>query len=256
MKIGVQTRPWGPEMNQNQLPDILDDIVAAGYDGFEIGAQHLDLAHPAAFQALLDERGLAVAGIHVGGEIYDPDAVQQAMADLERAMAFAAEVGAPYLPFSGKLKEDKSEAEMQQQAASLNAVGERCQALGLTLCYHNHYWEIENDAAELRYLVEHTDPALVSFCLDLAWVKRGGDDPVNIARYLLDRDRIGYFHLKDTTSDEWMELGRGEVDFSAVLPLITERYDGWLVVEQDEVQRAPVESARISREYLRAEFGI
>jgi len=252
MQIGVQTRPWGPERNRTDLNGILAEIAGAGYDGFEIGAQHLDLNDPATFRRLLAAHGLRVAGLHVGGEIDNPRAARAALANLERTVAFAAEVGATYLPFSGKMKETgrKAEAELSIQAASLNQVGELARAAGLTLCYHNHFWEIEDDARELRHLLAHTDPALVSLCLDVAWVQRGGGDPVSLAREVFDR--VGYFHFKDTTADEWMELGRGVVDIAGLAALLRERnYDGWVVVEQDETKGPPVESAKISRAYLR-----
>lgn len=257
MNIAVQTRPWGPERNRNDLSGILAEIAGAGYDGFEIGAQHLDLNHPSAFRQLLDDHGLDVVGVHVGGEIYDPKSVAEALENLGLAVEFAAAVGAPFLPFSGKMKENKSETEMRNQAESLNKIGALANDAGLTLAYHNHFWEIQDGAAELHYLMEHTDPAVVSFCLDVAWVYRGGGDPPAVVEELLEKERIGYFHFKDTTEDEWKELGRGVVDLTAIMDVIeSHSYDGWLVVEQDETQLEPVESARISRDYLRETFNV
>lgn len=261
MHFGVQTRPWGPERNRTDLNSILAEIAGAGYTGFEIGAQHLDLNAPATFRQLLAAHGLRVVGLHVGGEIYNPQAVTEALANLERTIAFAAEVGATYLPFSGKMKgaaaaeSHKTETELSVQAESLNRIGELARAAGLSLCYHNHFWEIEANARELRHLLAHTDPTLVSLCLDVAWVQRGGSDPVALAREVFDR--VGYFHFKDTTADEWMELGRGIVDLPGLAALLDERrYNGWIVVEQDETRGPAVESATISRAYLQELLGI
>jgi len=120
---------------------------------------------------------------------------------------------------------------------------------GLGLAYHNHFWEIEDDCRELRYLRDHTDPANVSFLLDVAWVHRGGGDPATVAREFLPR--IAYFHLKDTRGTEWLELGQGDVDLPGVLEVIAGQEFPWAVIEQDETQRQPVESARMSRNYLR-----
>ena len=253
MKIGIQTRPWGPEKNRQQLDTVLGEIASVGYDGIEIGAQHLDIAKPREFRALIASHKLDVAGIHVGGEIYNPQAVKDALGNLERIIAFAAEAGAQFLPFSGKAKQNKSEDEFRIEAESLNRIGELCRPKGLRLAYHNHYWEIENDCRELRYICEHTDPQLVSLCLDVAWVQRGGNKPANVAREFLDR--IAYIHIKDTTTDEWKELGNGNIDLPGVLDVVRSRAFPWLVVEQDETKLAPIESARISREYLRHELG-
>lgn len=250
MNIGAQTRPWGPDRNRRDLPGVLAEVAAAGYDGIEIGAQHLDIDKPAEFRDLLASYGLKVAGIHVGGEIYNPAAVQAALENLERTVAFAAAVGAPYLPFSGRAKEDKTLGELAIEADSLNRVGELCRAAGLRLAYHNHNWEIQNGCAELDYLCANTDPALVSLCLDVAWVHRGGGDPAAVARRHLAR--IAYFHLKDTTPGEWRELGRGDVDLQGVIGLTREKAFEWAVWEQDETTRGAEDSARISREYLRS----
>jgi sugar phosphate isomerase/epimerase len=249
MKIGIQTRPWGPEMNQQHLEQILAEVTTAGYAGIEIGAQHLDLTQPEPFHRLVADHGLEVAGIHVGGEIFDPDSVRRALHNLEQTVLFAAHAGAPYLPFSGRPKADKTEEEHQNQAASLNRIGQLCADHGLRLCYHNHYWEIEEDCAELRYLCQHTDPDLVWLCLDVGWVERAGGSPLAVASEFLER--VAYFHLKDTQEDLWMEVGQGTVDFPGLFRLIEGRDWPWSVVEQDETRRTPLESAQLSREYLR-----
>jgi sugar phosphate isomerase/epimerase len=252
VNIGIQTRPWGPELNRENLDKILGEVATAGYDGFEIGAQHLDLNRPVALRDLAAQHGLQVVGIHVGGEIYNPESVQAALKNLELTVAYAKQVGATFIPFSGKLKESKSAAELKIQAANLNRIGEVCRRHGLMLCYHNHYWEIENDCAELRHICTNTDPALVSLCLDVGWVQRAGGQPLAVVEEFLPR--VGYFHIKDTTATEWREVGYGEVDFEALLPWIKARFDGWLVVEQDDTQRVPLESARMSRDYLRTQL--
>jgi len=254
MNVGIQTRPWGPEMNRERLPQILSEIKAAGYDGFEIGAQHLDISDPDSLRNLAAQHGLHVVGIHVGGEIYDPESVQAALKNLEQTVRFARAAGARFIPFSGRLKENKTADALTNQAANLNQIGQVCRAEGLTLCYHNHFWEIENDCAELHHICNHTDPKLVSLCLDVGWVQRAGGDPVSVARTF--NDRVGYFHIKDTTPDEWMEVGYGDVDFPALFQVIQGRSAGWLVVEQDETRRQPAESAQMSRTYLLEQLGI
>jgi len=254
MKIGVQTRPWWLTRKPEQLPEVLAEVKAAGYDGVEIGAYLLDLNQPDAFRKLLTDHGLAPVGIHVGGQIWDPEAVKEALAKLEQTMAFAAAVGAPYVPFSGARKSDKTDDELARTAANLNRIGEVCRARSLTLAYHNHFWEIERDCRELRYIRDHTDPALVSFCLDVAWVLRGGGSPVAVATEFMPR--VAYFHLKDTQDDEWREVGYGSVDFAGLFQVMQSREFSWAVVEQDETKRAAIESATMSRDYIRQHLGI
>jgi len=65
MKIGIQTRPWGPEKNRQHLPEVLAETASTGYDGVEIGAQHLDISKPDAFRQLVTGHGLQPAAIHM-----------------------------------------------------------------------------------------------------------------------------------------------------------------------------------------------
>jgi sugar phosphate isomerase/epimerase len=95
-------------------------------------------------------------------------------------------------------------------ADNLSRVGQFCQDNDIRLAYHNHDWEIQDNCRELRYLCDHTDPALVSLCLDVARIHRAGGYPTQVAEAFLDR--IAYFH-KDTTDAEWREVGYGDVDF-------------------------------------------
>jgi len=254
MKIGIQTRPWGPEKNRQSLAEVLAEIASAGYDGVEIGAQHLDLGQPQAFRQLVTSCGLEPAAIHTGGEIYNPQAVQEALENLERTVVFAARTGATFLAFSGRAKENKSDKELQVEADSLNRVGQLCHDNGIRLAYHNHYWEIQDDCRELRYLCDHTDAGHVWLCLDVEWVHRAGGNPAEVARTFLDR--IAYLHVKDTTATEWREVGYGDVDLASLYAAVRAREFPWLVVEQDETQRAPVESARMSREYMRQKWNV
>jgi sugar phosphate isomerase/epimerase len=101
----------------------------------------------------------------------------------------------------------------------------------------------------LRYLRDHTDLVNVAFLLDVAWVQRGGGDPAAVAREFLPR--IAYFHLKDSRGTEWLELGEGDVDLDGVIEVMSGVALPWAVVEQDETKRKPVESAQMSRAFLR-----
>ncbi len=62
--------------------------------------------------------------------------------------------------------------------------------------------------------------------------------------------RVGYFHLKDTTESDWKELGAGQVDLDALMPVVLDRTPEWVVVEQDVTGGPAVDSARMSRRYL------
>ncbi|MBN2548295.1 MAG: TIM barrel protein [Anaerolineales bacterium] len=252
LKLAIQTNVWSDEDHRQNLPGIVAAIAAAGYAGLEIGAHRLDLDHPQDFLALLHQHGLQVAGIHTHGQLYDPQAMTEAYPRIRRAVAYAAAVQSPFVLISGGPKPGKTPADQAHEAQTLNQVGQWCTESGLSLCYHNHYWEIEHNQAELHALCEHTDPRLVSLALDIGWVHRAGGAPAAVASTFLDR--IRYFHfkdfrIKDFQHDTWAEVGTGYVDFQGVLEVIRGR-DYWLTVERDEALAEAAESARTSYQNL------
>ena len=115
--------PGGRKRTGSGLPDVLADVQAAGYDGIEIGAQHLDITQPAPFRQLLADHDLAVAGIHVGGEIWNPQAVRDALPGCGRQWRLLRRSARP-TSACGAMKQSKSDEELAQAAENLNHVGE------------------------------------------------------------------------------------------------------------------------------------
>jgi len=254
MKIGIQTNIWSQERHEKDLDGMLAEAKLAGYDGIEIGAHRIDLSQPEVFRALLAKHGLQVSALHIHGDLADPE---QSIAIAQRAetvSAFAAKIGSPCVALSGKARDSKSEKDLEREAQLLNHVGYVCSTNRVKLIYHNHYWELADDYRELGYLVEHTDAARVSLLLDVGWVNFAKQIPAHAVEKF--RARIFYFHIKDTLDDWFTELGRGTLDFAALKPAIIGKYDGWLVHERDTALPNALESARISREFLKTNWGV
>ena len=254
MKVGIQTNAWSDELHKQDLPGILGDIEETGYIGFEVGSHRVDLGEPSLLCDLAARRGLAIVGLHCGGDLWNPATLPDVEARVARVAAFSAAVGAPFLPVSSGRKPDKSPADYAAEALALNRLGKLCADHGLRLAYHNHDWEVWTDYAGLRSLCELTEPGLVSLALDVGWVAKAGGSPTEAAGLFLDR--TAYFHLKDTLDDWFTELGRGTANLEELGSFLRREWDGWLVVERDKAVDGPVESAAVSREYLRARWGV
>ncbi len=132
---------------------------------------------------------------------------------------------------------------------------EACQREGITLCYHNHDFELErlNDGRmALEAIFDDTNPSHVQTELDVYWLTKAGEIPTAwIDRY---QGRTPLVHLKDMTTDDeqfFAELGTGGVDIEAVLAKREETNVCWWVVEQDVSRRSPLESIEISIYYLK-----
>jgi sugar phosphate isomerase/epimerase len=86
----------------------------------------------------------------------------------------------------------------------------------------------------------------------VGWVTRAGYKPVEFIKQF--EKRIAYFHIKDTLPEgKWTEVGKGIVDFKSILALLKDlKRDDWLTVERDETLVQAFESAKESREALKA----
>jgi inosose dehydratase len=164
-------------------------------------------------------------------------------------------------------------AQYQQIATGLERVGERCRQENIVLAFHNHAGTFIETPEELEELCQRADPALVQLCLDVGHLVMGGGDPVQaIQRY---GQRLAYVHLKDVDPRVlerlrsgqggfleglrrrvFCELGSGCLDLAGIVgALRQQRFEGWIVLEQDTSFRPPLESAVESRKRFRGVAG-
>jgi sugar phosphate isomerase/epimerase len=243
--VGAQLLVFGQKYNINTDTDaILDCVAKAGYKSVEGGAKDAAL-----YRRKLDERGLVYAGLHTG---------LASLLDLKPQIAYLNTVGGRDWCISGLMRwNDRSLKDWQEGIALLNQAGKQLRAEGIHLHYHNHDFEFDQVAGAgktgLDLLFDGLDFSACDLCVDVAWVYRGKADP---AQFLVQhKERIGYLHFKDTDGVEWRELGTGKVDFASimkVLPQVTKAR--WVMIEQDKTTLDPMDSATISRRYLKQTF--
>jgi sugar phosphate isomerase/epimerase len=117
----------------------------------------------------------------------------------------------------------------KKAVADFNKMGKYLKDHGITFCYHAHGYEFQpyQKGTLLDYIIINTNPAWVSFEMDIFWIQFGGGDPVILLKKYGNRWKL--IHLKDLkkgtnkdltgqTSDENdVTLGTGEIDISAIL---------------------------------------
>ncbi len=151
---------------------------------------------------------------------------------------------------------------------------------GLPVLFHHHCAGYVETPVEIDRFLENTDPALINLVFDTGHFVFGSgpDSPYSNGKIgpALDKygSRISYVHFKDcdpviaarSRKEEWdymkslysgvfCELGKGCVDFPAVVEWLKKRdYNGWVLVEQDVLpgMGTPKDSALRNREYLKS----
>lgn len=150
----------------------------------------------------------------------------------------------------------------KELADMLNKAGAECKKAGLKLCYHNHAFEYERFGSKfgLEILMENLDKNLVGLELDAFWASVGGHDPVE----LLDKykGRVDLLHVKDKAEGTpvqfnervpktaFKEAGKGVIDWAKVLRAAHAAGVKHYFVEQDQTEGNPIDSLRISYQYL------
>ncbi|MEM2929827.1 MAG: sugar phosphate isomerase/epimerase [Thermoproteota archaeon] len=242
LKVGAQLIIWGAKPREN-FKGVLAEVREAGYDGVEASPETVskDVMET---RRLFLENGLRLVALHMS--IGNIDQVEQASKLLE-------ELEGEYLTFSGPGGKG-SEEDYLKCAEFLNRAGKISREYGVKTCYHNHGHEIANNQKGIGIIIRKTEPGLVGLCVDTYWVKFGGADPLQFIK--ANRERIVYLHLKDGSEEDmknrrFSELGRGSIDFPAILGFTKQLGVKWVVVEQDWAPGSPFESMLESRSYLR-----
>ncbi|MFQ3633253.1 sugar phosphate isomerase/epimerase family protein [Roseiflexus sp.] len=235
----------------------LRDLAATDYLGTlrkvkEIGYGAVEIAgfsgmSAAALRRELDAIGLVVSGAHVP--------IQMLESQLDAIIADMQTLGAPYLICPWMPPERRSSAnDYRSLAQVLNSIGATASDAGLSFCYHHHDFELQpfGDTTGMHILLNECDPRCVAFEIDVYWAAYAGIDPVQLINEFAGR--VPLVHLKDMTPGHrtFAEVGYGTLDIPAILQAARAAGAQWFVVEQDICQRPPLESVRMSYEYLKS----
>ena len=113
----------------------------------------------------------------------------------------------------------KSADDYKKIAANMNKAALICKESGLKLAYHNHAFEFTTFGNTNGYeiLLNETDKKLVDFELDLYWVERSGNNPLQLFKE--HPGRFSMWHVKDmdkNNKDLNTEIGKGNIDFKSI----------------------------------------
>ncbi len=253
-QIGCQTYSWemlGAEW-QGTPDQILDAIASAGYAGVEFSNQMIGpyLAQPDLFAQALAQRGLTLAAFaYARAGFSDPSQEAEDMAGADEALRFASYFGVP-LCLGGPSSPDRSnrEAKLAQAVRFYGEVRRRAQERGISVLVHphSHYTSLVLTGEEYDQLFEAVAPLGIGFNPDTGHILRGGQDVMDCLKR--HRSLVRHIHIKDVDAKgNWMPLGQGITPLAELLGwLESEKYSGWLVIEEESGAVRPEPSAAIT----------
>ena len=212
----------------------LDVVAAAGYRYVELIGSQLD--DVATTRAALEARGLKASSSHVSIAALRerPEQVLKACQALGFTQLFMPSVPVP--------ERDSDGDYWLALGKELGALSRRFAADGVALGYHNHNWELQTKAGganALELLFQGADDAPLTWQMDVAWLVRGGADPLVWMKR--EAGRIVSLHAKDLApagekldEDGWADVGTGVLDWHALARAGRESGAQWLVAEHDK----------------------
>lgn len=295
IQIGNSTCLWGVfdsdyAVKPPAYPQVLDEIQQSGYAGTDLGylgyfpEDHIQLRDE------LQRRSLWLVSGFVAGEFKQKALAAEARAKALKTARFLSEVDGnrPYLILcdsicqnpmrtqnAGRIRPEMGLLPFQWKifASELEETARQVkEETGIRTVIHNHCASYVETSGELGMLLDYTDPDLIGLCFDTGHYRFAGADPLRLFRVF--GDRIKLMHFKDcdpaiaaqSREQGWdynesvrqgvfCELGRGDVDFKAILAELRKmNFQGWIVVEQDMYpgRGSPMEYAVNNREYLKS----
>jgi sugar phosphate isomerase/epimerase len=230
----------------------LKKVAAMGYShfGFRLSDYLPDSSEPAAADKakMVRDSGLQVGVVRLNPVGKDPDReIEQAAAIGGTIIALTA---APVF-IAGDHLGTSTRADFDAWLPTLVELDNKCSKAGLTLAYHNHWWDhrMLNGETPWEIVAKRTN---VAFELDCAWAWIGGIAPLELARNY--SDRIVSMHFKDVDPTRGRNLfeqlvapGEGQLDYAALLPNLDLVTDAIGYVEVDAPEDGLASAARAGR---------
>lgn len=237
----------------DSLEPVLKRLAAMGYTSVEAanyGDGKFYGRTPEEFRQLVEQTGMKVLSSHTTRGLTDEELasgnLDEALKWWDEAIAAHKAAGMEYI-VTPWMSVPKTLKDLQTYCDYYNEIGRRCQAAGLKYGYHNHnheFTKVEDKEVMYDYLLEHTDPSLVFFEMDVYWVVRGQAAPVEYFKKYPGRFRL--LHIKDE-----MEIGQsGMVGFDAIFRNAPLAGVENIVVEVERYSMPVMESVQQSLDYL------
>ena len=240
-KVGIQLYTVRDQMKAD-FEGTLAHIAQIGYKEVEFAGY---FSHaPADVKAILDRHGLSSPSTHVAFESDD-----QWKAALDAAKTIGHEyIVMPWIPQERR----KTLDDWKNFAQVFNHAGQAAHDAGIQFAYHNHDFEFPKLDGQVPYdvLLQSTDPQLVKLEIDLYWITKAGQDPLDyFARW---PGRIPLVHVKDSQGapeHKMADVGQGKIDWKRIFAKREQAGIQHFFVEHDQPPQ-PFEDVAVSYRYL------
>lgn len=271
--IGIQMSTIKDKIEELGAYGTLRACAELGYHCVEVSQIPMTPENVAGMKKVSEEFGIKIAACSAALEPMMPGMPgEYLVSDFDKIVADCKELNCDMLrigmlPMTCMGSREKA-LEFVKRADEMAA---RLKEVGIDLYYHNHHVEfVKYDGEYLLDIIKNTTKHM-GFELDIHWIQRGGENPVEfIKKY---NGRIRLLHLKDYRIGEvkmpegdfdvqkfmaafndiveFAEVGEGSLPVKECIEAGLEGGSEYFLIEQDTTYgRDPFESLKISRDHL------
>jgi sugar phosphate isomerase/epimerase len=235
------------------LEGTLERLAGLGYKNIELYGYNGTFFGKTAseFKTILSNTGIKVlsshhtTGIAVKGKGTLSDGWDKAVEDVHA-------IGAEYMVCAFLFPNERTPEIYKSLPAMFEKAATATKAAGIQFAYHNHDFEFEKlgDTLAYDFLLNNTPADLVKMEMDLYWISKAGQDPVQYFEKYPGRFHL--WHVKDMEAGTKAitEVGNGTIDFDRIFKARKKAGLKYWFVEQDTSKRDMFESLTISRNNL------
>lgn len=211
---------------------VIASVADKGYDAVETAG--LPEVNASEIKTVLDTYGISVCSAHIGLMTLEGDFKNQVQ--IHKTLGNNNLV-VPFLP--PNLRASNAE-EWKILGNRIAQIAKAYKQSGMQLLYHNHDFEMVSyeDVTGLEIMIDAAGTDLLNVELDLAWVVRGGKDPLKLLKSF--SGHVKRVHVKDiapegenTEEDGWADVGYGTLDWATLLPAAVDAGAEAFIVEHD-----------------------
>lgn len=249
-KAGADRKSFNVGIQLYSIRDAMDaDALGTLQKVSDLGYKNLELANyadnkfygygPKEFKKIVNDMGMDILSSHTAVE---SEGITQDNA--KRMADDHAELGVKYCVQPWVNDEDRTIETYKKMIADWNEVGRIMKSVGIQFAYHNHNFEFVNIDGIVPYydiFMPEMDADLITMEIDMFWVSKAGQDPVEMFNKYPGRFQL--FHFKDmftkeepfyeVIKDDISPVGEGVIDFKRIMEAKDVAGMKYLFVEDD-----------------------
>lgn len=272
-KIGVQMFNLKDKIKELGVYETLKTVKELGFSAVEVTQMDMNEENVSELKRASQDFNIKIASVSAPLDTMPGMPGESLTTDFDKIVADCKKLDCNYvrigmMPITLMGHKDKVMEYIFQAEEMANRLAEH----GIELYYHNHHIEFEKYDGEPLLDMMKNNTSKLGFELDVHWIQRGGEDPVNVIKRFAGR--VSLLHLKDyrighidlteddykdmskfmykfTNIIEFAELGEGSLDIQAIIEAGQESGVKYFLIEQDDTYgKDPFDCLKTSGAYL------